>query len=246
MQPFVANKDSTNYVSGLLKFASCLFAGTLMSTALFVFMQSLISQPVPVIPDMEYSGFVELFKPLPEQEIQDIQPPPTQELKEPEPQQQSLNTMAQQDNSIQLPDHFHLSGETSFDGFAGLSDGGGPGVEVAQELLADFGEDTQQGFIEITPFATRRPNIPDVAFENQLNGWVLVIFNVSPSGTTRNIKVLDASPKGIFEQEVVRAIGHWHYDVKDLIKNGQDLVLTQKLQLEWQNYHQNLPYDDEQ
>ena len=229
--------------SGLLKSLSCLLAACGVSIALFVFMQKLISQPVPVLPEVEFSGFVELFKPLPEQHIDDIPPPSQQQLAEPPPQQQALNVLTQDNTNIPLPETFALSDNANFGGLSAI--GTGTGFVVAQELLEDFGEDTQQGFIEITPFATRRPNIPEVAFENQLNGWVLVIFNVSPQGRTRNIKVLDASPRGIFEQDVVRAIEYWHYDVQSLIKNGQDLVLTQKIQLDWQNYHQNLPYEDQ-
>ena len=111
-------------------------------------------------------------------------------------------------------------------------------------LLEDFGEDTQQGFIEITPFATRRPNIPDMAYENQLNGWVLVIFNVSSAGKPHSIKVLDASPKGIFEEEVIKAIKQWRYNLKGISGNGQDKVMTQKIELNWQNHPQNLAYED--
>lgn len=239
---FFENKSSS-LPGRFLKLLCCGLAACSISVALFIFMQKLISQPAPILPDMEFSGFVELFQPMPEQDIEDNTPPPPEQLAEPEPQAQSLNLTPQQHSEISLPENFKFSDNGSFDDF-GIS-GDGNGFEVAQDLLQDFGEDTQQGFIEITPFATRRPNIPDIAFEHQLNGWVLVIFNVSPSGTTRNIKVLDASPKGIFEQEVVRAIGHWHYDVQELIKNGEDLVLTQKIQLEWQNYHRNLPYEDE-
>lgn len=243
MTDYGAITKQSNPLSGLPKLFSCLLAAGGVSVALFVFMQKLISQPAPVLPETEFSGFVELFKPLPQQHIEDIPPPPQQQLTEPKPQQQALNVLTQANTSILLPDTFALSSNANFQGLSGT--GTGAGFEVVQELLEDFGEDTQQGFIEITPFATRRPNIPDVAFENQLNGWVLVIFNVSPQGRTRNIKVLDASPKGIFEQDVVRAISYWHYDVQDLIKNGRDLVLTQKIQLDWQHYHQNLPYEDQ-
>ena len=220
----------------------CAIAAIAISLALFLFMQRLINQPIPKIPDMEFSGFVELFKATPETPVEERTPEPLQEFSEPEPQQKSPNLLNQADSNISLPDSFEFSSKGVF---PGLSAGNSANsFEVANELLADFGGDTQQGFIEITPFATRRPNIPEVAWENQLNGWVLVIFNVSPSGKTRNIKILDASPKGIFEEEVIRAIEHWHYDVQDVIRDGQDLVMTQKIQLNWQNYQQNMPYEN--
>lgn len=231
-----------NALSKTCKLLLCMLSASLVSLALFVFMQRLINQPIPNLATTEFSGFVELFKVAPEAPVEDITPEPVQEISEPETPQQSLNLLNQADSAISLPDTFEFSSEGLFPGLA--VGGEGSNIQVAKELLGDFGEDTQQGFIEITPFATRRPNIPDVAYENQLNGWVLVIFNVSPLGKTRNIKILDASPKGIFEEEVIRAVQHWHYNVKDIIRDGQDVVMTQKVILNWQNYQQNMPYND--
>lgn len=229
-------------LSRISKLLLCMLCASMVSLALFIFMQRLINQPILDLTNIEYSGYVELFKAAPETPVEDITPEPVQEVSEPEPQQQSLNLLNQADSAISLPDTFEFSSEGLFQGVAVGGDGNN--IQVAKDLLGDFGEDTQQGFIEITPFATRRPNIPNVAYENQLNGWVLVIFNVSPLGKTRNIKILDASPKGIFEQEVIRAVQHWHYNVKDIIRDGQDVVMTQKVILNWQNYQQNMPYND--
>lgn len=232
------------WITAFSKLCLCFCAALLISSALFWFMQRLINQPTAHIPGAQFSGFVELFTAQPEQQVEPETPDPVPEEQEPEFQPQSLNLAQQSNTDIEMPvdeqQPFQLSDSDLLGGFG---TGAQQNVEVARELLSDFGDDSQQGFIEITPFATRRPNIPEVAFENQLNGWVLVIFNVSASGKTRNIKILDAHPKGIFEQEVMRAVSHWHYNVKDHIRDGQDLVLTQKITLNWQNFHQNTPYD---
>ena len=42
-------------------------------------------------------------------------------------------------------------------------------------MAAGGGEDAQ-GYIEVIPFDTRKPNVPDVAWENKISGWVLVEF----------------------------------------------------------------------
>ncbi len=225
------------------KMLVCLLASASVSLALFLFMQKLVNQPVPTLPNVEFSGFVELFRPLPEVRTEELQPEPEPQVSEPKPQQLSLNMLNQADSDIRLPDNVAFNADGLFPGFS--VGAGANNFDVAQELLADFGQDTQQGFIEITPFATRQPNIPDVAYQNQLNGWVLIIFKVSPEGVPRNIKVLDASPKGIFEFEVVRAVKRWRYNVSGIVRNGQDVVMTQKIDLNWQDYSQNLPYEDE-
>lgn len=233
---------SSSLFHSAIKGLFCLMAALGVSVALFLFMQKLVNQPIPTLPDVEFSGFVELFKP-PQNMQEDTTPPqPEQQIAEPEPQQHSVNMLTQAQSDMTLPENFALNTNNLFTGVAaGVS---ANNVQIAQELLDDFGEDTQQGFTEITPFATRRPNIPDIAYENQLNGWVLVIFNVSSTGKPHSIKVLDASPKGIFEEEVIKAIKHWRYNLKGISRNGQDRVLTQKIELNWQNYPQNLAYEE--
>jgi len=94
------------------------------------------------------------------------------------------------------------------------------------------------------PFNTRRPNVPEVAWQNKINGWVLVAFSVTPDGKTRNIRVLDARPRGVFEEKVVAAVNDWNYRVSFSGKVTQDIVLTQKVEVQWQNFPQNLPNVD--
>ncbi|MEM6579715.1 MAG: TonB family protein [Pseudomonadota bacterium] len=113
----------------------------------------------------------------------------------------------------------------------------------AVNLSGGDGEDAQ-GFIEVIPFDTRRPNVPDVAYENRISGWVLVAFQVSADGTTRNVRVLDANPRGVFEEKVVAAVSDWRYRVNFYGGATGAVVLTQKVDVSWENYPQNLPNVD--
>ncbi len=224
------------------KYLVSLAAAVAVSVALFLFMQRLVNQPSPEFPDLQISGFVEIFRPVAEHEEPVEPPPPEPAQTEPQLEQAALSFASPQDKLLELDSDFAIPSSDLALSFGAVE--GGVAVDVAQELLGEFGQDTREGVIEITPFATRRPNIPHIAWENKLNGWVLVVFNVAPNGQTRNIKVLDAHPKGIFEQEVVRALTHWHYDLSQFNTGGKDLVLTQKIQLDWQNYPNNMPYYD--
>ena len=105
------------------------------------------------------------------------------------------------------------------------------------------GQDAR-GYVEVVPFNTRRPNVPEVAWRNRISGWVLVAFTVTPEGNTRDIRVLDASPRGLFEELVVAAVQDWRYTLSFSGKSAGNVVLTQKVDVDWRNYPQNLPNVD--
>jgi protein TonB len=101
-----------------------------------------------------------------------------------------------------------------------------------------------QGYIEVVPFDTRRPNVPEVAWRNKISGWVLVAFSVTPQGRTRGVRVLDASPRGVFEDAVIAAVKDWTYRISFSGKTSGEVVLTQKVEVLWTNFPQNLPNVD--
>ena len=115
---------------------------------------------------------------------------------------------------------------------------GGGGTEVI------VGGADAQGYIEVVPFDTRRPNVPEVAWQNKIDGWVLVAFSVTANGRTRDVRVLDASPRGVFEEKVIAAVNDWTYHIKFSGEIKGDIVLTQKVEVQWSNYPQNLPNVD--
>ena len=105
------------------------------------------------------------------------------------------------------------------------------------------GQDSR-GYVEVVPFNTRRPNVPEVAWQNKINGWVLVAFTITPEGRTQDIRVLDARPRGVFEDKVIAAVEDWRYHLNFASKNKYSVTLTQKVEVDWENYPQNLPNVD--
>lgn len=91
---------------------------------------------------------------------------------------------------------------------------------------------------KVIPVSTRQPQIPKIAWENKINGWVLVSLEVKPSGRTENIQVVDASPRGVFEDEAVAAVNRWLYETSE----GENRRLLQKIEFEWKNYPYNWEY----
>lgn len=101
-----------------------------------------------------------------------------------------------------------------------------------------------QGFVEVIPFDTRLPNVPEVAWKNRINGWVLVAFSVTPQGMTRDVRVLDANPRGVFEEKVIAAVKDWKYRLSFAGKARANVIVTQKVEVRWENYPRNLPNVD--
>jgi len=65
--------------------------------------------------------------------------------------------------------------------------------------------------IEIVPHGTIRPLYPEAAAIREIEGWVEVEFTINEGGWVEDIVVLDAEPKGIFEQNTVNAVSTWKY-----------------------------------
>ncbi len=61
------------------------------------------------------------------------------------------------------------------------------------------------------PVITIGPRYPHVAAHSGQEGWVLLAFDVNAQGGVVNIKVLDSSPKGIFEKSAINALKKWKY-----------------------------------
>jgi protein TonB len=115
---------------------------------------------------------------------------------------------------------------------------GGGSDKLAQKIAAAEAKGTE-GYKEVVPFATRQPNVPKAAWDQKIDGWVLVTFSVNSSGRIENIRVLDASPKGLFEASVIEALGGWQYDPADWGGGRTKVQLTQKIQLYWKDYPNN-------
>jgi protein TonB len=67
---------------------------------------------------------------------------------------------------------------------------------------------------DVIPLVRINPDYPPRAQSRGIEGWVLVQFTISPAGAVRDATVIDAEPKGYFEQAALTAIGRWKYNPK--------------------------------
>lgn len=114
-----------------------------------------------------------------------------------------------------------------------------PGDDKLAKKIAAADAKGANGYREITPISTRQPNVPEIAWKNKINGWVLVAFTVNARGFVENVRVLDAQPRGVFEDNVVASVKNWVYSPADFGGRKVKAQLTQKIELFYKDYPNN-------
>lgn len=61
------------------------------------------------------------------------------------------------------------------------------------------------------PIVRINPHYPAAAVTKGLEGYVDVIFDITPIGTTTNIRVIGYSPSKVFNSSVIKAVRGWKY-----------------------------------
>jgi protein TonB len=67
---------------------------------------------------------------------------------------------------------------------------------------------------DIMPLVRIPPEYPRRAMSRGIEGWVQFEFTITPAGTVADVKVVDADPKGMFEDAATKAILRWKYNPK--------------------------------
>ena len=93
------------------------------------------------------------------------------------------------------------------------------------------------GNSEVTPIVRIEPNYPRKAATLGLEGFVILQFDITSSGTVTNISILQASPPQIFNRSATRALQKWKYkpkttNNKPVMQKGLKVQLDFKLEKE--------------
>lgn len=63
------------------------------------------------------------------------------------------------------------------------------------------------------------PVYPADALRSGIEGWVELMFTITETGTVRDVEVVAAEPRGVFESAATQAVGSWRY--RPRLANGQ-------------------------
>jgi protein TonB len=89
-----------------------------------------------------------------------------------------------------------------------------PMADTAVELEKASSLGAGGGDRGVVPLVRVDPDYPPQAKQRRIEGWVAVEFTIGPAGTVENVKVIDANPRGVFEQATLRAIRRYRYSSK--------------------------------
>jgi len=65
---------------------------------------------------------------------------------------------------------------------------------------------------DVIPLVRIAPEYPPRALSRGLEGWVRVQFTITPTGTVKDATVVEAEPKGMFEDAALKSIARWRYN----------------------------------
>ena len=140
----------------------------------------------------------------------DKQPPKKQKAPKPKKTKRVKSASAPR---APLPDLGTAVGGVDFDlpGVAGVDLG-----NVDESLLSDANRNSAMtaDAVDDPPKPRHRvqPNYPDRARERGIEGYVTLKLKVSAGGDVASVRVVKASPKGVFEQVAMASIRQWQFD----------------------------------
>jgi len=175
-----------------LRYPLGLLFGAVFSVALFWLMWHLVSRPID-IGEMRKATRIEFTRMRQDSEVQRKQDEkPEQDKPPPVPQIPQMN-MANSDinnNVAQLTPIVDASGAMS-------------------KMTMSAGSDR-----DIIPLVRINPDYPPRALSRGVEGYVIVQFTITAAGMVKDVIVVEAKPKGLFDDAAVRAVGRWRYNPK--------------------------------
>lgn len=64
---------------------------------------------------------------------------------------------------------------------------------------------------EGSPLLRVKPEYPEEAGRARTSGWVRLSFVIAGDGSTKDVRVTESSPPGIFDRSAVSAVARWLY-----------------------------------
>ena len=70
----------------------------------------------------------------------------------------------------------------------------------------------------VTPLVQVKPIFPPRALDRGIEGWVQLRYTITAAGTVKDLVVVDADPKGVFDEAATKAVLRYRYNPR--VENG--------------------------
>ncbi len=97
-------------------------------------------------------------------------------------------------------------------------------------FIGNFGTVDKTAEGEAIPIVRIQPVYPRDAQMKGQSGWVKVEFTITPDGSVRDPRVLDAEPARVFNREALRAILKWKFKPRVVDGVAVDRLATQTIE----------------
>lgn len=75
---------------------------------------------------------------------------------------------------------------------------------------------------DFRPLSVTDPVYPPQALRGGIEGWVELEFTITETGVVRDVVVIDAEPRGVFDAAATRALGAWRFEPR--LANGRPVA----------------------
>lgn len=216
-EPTTAGERAESPVMTLVRYLVAAAFASAVTFGLVLLMNQLIASGNLDLRDAQRGRIVDFVRLKRESEIQKKRRelPQPEKLEQPEPPDLDLSDMPP-------PDLGKLGGLGAGSFSPELDLGGGPALGAAPS-------DT-----DVVPLVRVNPQYPSRAMMANVEGWVHLEFTITPAGTVKDARVLDADPPGYFERASLNAVRKYKYKPKiedgvPVERPGVQVVLSFKL-----------------
>ncbi|AMG29437.1 energy transducer TonB [Grimontia hollisae] len=211
----------------MLRMLLALPFGVAIALGLFALMATMVTPPPNSEAGEDTLFAFDVFMSEPESEIErrDRVAPPKPDVPPPPPSMQmsAVTTTAVSAPSIQatMPD---VSMDIQVEGMNINM------PAIAAPIVGSPSPGFGQGNQSAMPLVRVQPSYPARALKRGIEGYVIVSFTINEEGRPTDMRVVEASPKRVFDREALRALKKWKYspllvDGKPVPQPGQTVKL---------------------
>ena len=187
-----------------MRAAAIVICALAINFGLYLLMESMISRDRVRVLDLFDAQTIEFVRSPMQDETRTKDrrrkpPPKPREIKKPKAEVEDMSSRSE------LPADFQAYNVSSL-----LGEGGGVGL--GQRIVQGSGEGMKMVMAsDLTALAKFPPQYPPWALQRGLEGWVDLTFTVTEQGTVMDPVVIDAYPKGAFDDAALTAVARWRF-----------------------------------